>query len=282
MHRFILCLTATLALPTGAFAKCATEAEIAAFVAAASTNTPAKALAAGGSMDDALCTQDKLVAAMAPTMGRVIGYKAGLTSKPAQDRFGVSEPVQGVLYENMMVEDGATVPVAFGAIPMVESDLVLKVGSTDINSAQTPLDVLSAISSVHPFIELPDMTLAKGEPINAVTLTAIGVAPKLGVLGAGIPVTDAAAMTDALSSMSVTLTNGAGEDVTTAPGKAVLGHPANAVLWLVSKGIALQEGDLVSVGSFGPLTPAAKMKGGASVTYQGLPGDPTVSVTFSD
>ena len=237
MRTLAQCLTATLILPTAAQAKSAT------------------ALAAGGSMDDALCTQDKLVAAMTPTRGPVIGYKAGLTSKPAQERFGVTEPVQGVLYENMMLDDGASVPVAFGAIPMVESDLVMKVGSTTINSATTIAEVMSAISSVHPFIELPDMPLAKGEPINAVPLPAIGVAPKLGVLGAGIPVTDPAAMTAALSSMSVTLTNGAGEEIVTAPGKAVLGHPANAVLWLVSKGIALEEGDLVSVGSFGPLTP---------------------------
>lgn len=282
MRPLILCLTAAFALPTAAFAKCATDAEIAAFVASATSNTPAKALAAGGSMDDALCTQDKLVAAMAPTMGRVIGYKAGLTSKPAQERFGVTEPVQGVLYENMMLEDGTTVPVSFGAIPMVESDLVLKVGSTAINDAKTLEGVMAAVSSVHPFIELPDMTLAKGEPINAVTLTAIGVAPKLGVLGAGIPVTDATAMTTALGAMSVTLRNGADEEVVTAPGKAVLGHPANAVLWLLGKGIYLKEGDLISVGSFGPLTPSAKMKGGATATYTGLPGDPSVSVTFSE
>lgn len=281
MRALILCLTATLALPATAFAKCASDAEIAAFVASTTANTPAKALAAGGSMDDALCTQDKLVAAMTPTMGRVIGYKAGLTSKPAQDRFGVTEPVQGVLYENMMVEDGASVPAAFGAIPMVESDLILKVGSTAINNATTIEGVMAAVSTVHPFIELPDMTLAKGEPINAVTLTAIGVAPKLGVLGAGIPVADPAAMATALGTMSVTLKNGAGEDVVTAPGKAVLGHPVNAVLWLLGKGVRLQKGDLISVGSFGPLTPSAKMKGGASVTYTGLPGDPTISVTFT-
>jgi 2-oxo-hept-3-ene-1,7-dioate hydratase len=81
--------------------------------------------------------------------------------------------------------------------------------------------------------------------------------------------------------MSVTLRNGAGEEVVTAPGKAVLGHPANAVLWLMSKGVVLKPGDLVSVGSFGPLTPSAKMQGGASVTYTGLPGNPSVSVTFS-
>lgn len=59
-----------------------------------------------------------------------------------------------------------------------------------------------------------------------------------------------------------------------------MGHPANAALWLKSKGIEFKPGDLISVGSFGPLFPPAKGNGGASVTYDGLPGNPTVSVNF--
>lgn len=275
----VLCTTL---LPAAAFATCATDAEIAAFVTSATANQPAKALNVGGTMDDALCTQAKVAIALEPTMGPVIGYKAGLTSKPAQERFGATEPVQGLLYEKMMLQSGASVPVKFGAIPMVEADLVLVVGDDAINEAATPGDVMSNISAVHPFIELPDMTLAQGEPITAVTLTAIGVAPKFGVLGTGIPVENPTEMAAALAEMIVTLRNGAGEEVITASGKAVLGHPANAVLWLMSKGITLQKGDLISVGSFGPLTPSAKMKGGASVTYMGLPGDPVVTVTFTN
>ncbi len=41
--------------------------------------------------------------ALTPHMGPVIGYKVGLTSRPAQMRFGVSEPVRGVLYRDMML-----------------------------------------------------------------------------------------------------------------------------------------------------------------------------------
>ena len=277
----VLVFCATL-MPAAAFAACATDADIATFLASVSANEPAKALVPDGSMSDALCTQAKLATALEPTMGAVIGYKAGLTSAPAQERFGVTEPVQGLLFERMMLDSGASVPVNFGAIPMVESDLVLVVGDDAINEAETIGDVLSNISAVHPFIELPDLTLAQGEPLTAVTLTAMGVAPKLGVLGTAIPVEDPVAMAAALDTMIVTLRNGAGEEVATAPGRAVLDHPANSVLWLMSKGITLQKGDLISVGSFGPLTPSAKMKGGASVTYSGLPGDPVVSVTFSE
>lgn len=263
-----------------AWAECATDAQVDRFVQDYLSNTPTAALSADGTMQDALCTQAKISAALEPYMGPIIGYKAGLTSKPAQNRFGADEPVQGVLYRDMMVANGATVPLNWGARPVFEADLVLVVGDADINMATTPLEVMQNISAIRPFLELPDLTLAEGEPITPITLTAIGVAPKLGVLGSDIPVSDPTAMSQALSDMTVTLRAADGEVLAEAPGAAVMGHPANAALWLISKGIEFQPSDLISVGSFGPLVPPAKGKGGASVSYDGLPGDPTVSVVF--
>ncbi|SLN11797.1 2-keto-4-pentenoate hydratase [Falsiruegeria litorea R37] len=275
-------LLIALSLNTGAaWAECASDDQIAGFVADYISNTPTAALSKDGTMADALCTQAKLVHAMTAHMGPVIGYKAGLTSKPAQDRFGVSEPVQGVLYQNMMLPDGAEVPATWGARPVFEADLILVVADAAINQATTPAEVLAHVSAIRPFIELPDLTLAKGEPITGVTLTAIGVAPKLGVLGNPIPVEDADAMTDRLAQMQVTLAAADGEILSQVPGQAVLGHPANSALWLMSKGITFAPGDMISVGSFGPLFPPAKGKGGARATYDGLPGNPSVHVTFN-
>lgn len=277
----LVAASACVALGCGlAQAQCASDEAIAVYVADYMANVPTKALAAGGTMADALCTQEKLAAALSDKLGPVIGYKAGLTSKASQERFGVPEPVHGVLYRDMMREDGAEVPEKFGARPLLEADLVLVVGSDAINQARTAAEAMQHISAVRPFIELPDLTYAEGEPINGVTLTANGVAPKLGVLGAPVPVADAAAMQDALASMSVTVTAADGEVLAEAPGSAVLGNPINSAMWLMSKGIVLKEGDLVSVGSIGPLLPPAKAKGRATVTYAGLPGDPEVSVIF--
>lgn len=269
-----------IGLGGSALADCATDAEVEAFVADYISGTPAMALSVGGTMDDALCTQKKVAKAVSAHMGPVIGYKAGLTSKPAQDRFGVTEPVQGVLYRQMMLPDGAEVSAPWGARPVFEADLILVIGSGAINGARTAAEAMPYISAVRPFIELPDLTFADGEPITGVTLTAIGVAPKLGVLGAEIPVKDPMTMYNALKLMQVTLSAADGEVLAKVPGEAVLGHPVNSVLWLMSKGITMKPGDLVSVGSFGPLFPPSKGKGGASVQYTGLPGDPTVSVVF--
>lgn len=270
----LICLGAPI------WADCATDAEIEAYVADYLANTPTKALVPDGSMDDALCTQDKLVTALTAHLGPVVGYKAGLTSKPAQERFGVSEPVQGVLLRDMLLQNGAEVPMAWGARPVFEADLLLVVGSGAINDATTAQEAMPFISAVRPFIELPDLAVAEGEPINGITLTANAVAPKLGVMGAEIPVQDPDAMYAALGAMTVTLSAADGEVLAEVPGEAVLGHPVNSAIWLMSKGIILKPGDLVSVGSFGPLVPPAKGKGGATARYTGLPGDPTVSVTF--
>lgn len=280
ISRLVAHAVAPTLLATAAFSQCATDAEITAYVNGLLQAEPTKALAVTGTMEDALCTQAKLAAALEPKMGPVVGYKAGLTSAAAQERFGASEPVQGVLYRDMMLEDGAEVPEKFGARPVFEADLILVVGSDAINSASSAEEAMEHISAVHPFLELPDISYAKGEPINAVTLTANGVAAKMGVLGAAIPVEDSNAMLSALETMQVTVTASDGEVLAEAPGSAVLGNPVNAVLWLMSKGIEFKEGDLISVGSIGPLIPPAKAKGKAVARYAGLPGDPSISVVF--
>ncbi|MBB4303438.1 2-oxo-hept-3-ene-1,7-dioate hydratase [Rhodobium orientis] len=265
---------------TAALADCATDEAVAAYVADFLAKKPAKALVPDGTMEDAVCTQEKYVAALSKEFGPVVGYKAGLTSKAAQERFGVSEPVQGVLLRDMLLEDGAEVPADFGARPVFEADLLLVVGDAGINAATTPEEAMAHISEVRPFIELPDLSLAKGEPITGVTLTANAVAARLGVVGAAIPVDNPAAMLQMLADMEVTVTAANGEVLARAKGSAVLGNPVNSVLWLASKGIVFKPGDVVSVGSIGPLIPPAKAGGGATVTYAGLPGGPSVSVVF--
>ena len=205
-----------------------------------------------------------------------MGYKAGLTSPATQERFGVSSPLHGVLLEGMILQDGASVPAGFGARPIVEADLVVVVGDAAINDATTPEEVLEHLSAVHPFIELADLVVAEGEPLDASVIAAIDVGARLGVLGAAIePTPD---MAETLASMTVRLEGPDGATLSEAPGSAVLGHPLEAVTFLTGAGVALEPGDLISVGSFGPPQPPAA--GTFTATYDGLPGAPTVSVTF--
>jgi len=121
--------------------------------------------------------------------------------------------------------------------------------------------VLEHLDAVVPFIELPDLMLKKGEPLTGATITAINVGARLGVLGRPIPVEASPEFARALAEMQVYV-NVDDALVMKVPGKAILGHPLNAVIWLAQdlarRGEALKPGDLVSLGSLGkPLRPQA-------------------------
>lgn len=229
------------------------------------------------------CTRDRLVEALAPELGRIVGYKAGLTSKPTQQRFNTDAPVRGTLLDGMLLENGAALPAGFGARPLWEADMLLVVKDAGINEATTAEELLRHVSAMRPFIELPDLAIASAAPINGAVLTAINVAARYGVIGAEVPLEPTPATMEALRTVRIVATGDDGTTLAEATGEATLGHPLNAALWLLGDlaagGVTLKPGDLLSVGSFTPLTPP---KPGQVVTvrYEGLPDTPKVSVRF--
>jgi 2-keto-4-pentenoate hydratase len=66
----------------------------------------------------------------------------------------------------MILKDGAKVPVAWGARPVFEADMLLVVKDEGINGARTPEAALAHLSAMRPFIELPDLALAPGEKLD--------------------------------------------------------------------------------------------------------------------
>jgi 2-keto-4-pentenoate hydratase len=231
----------------------------------------------------ALCGRDKFTRSLQATQGPVIGYKAGLTNPAVQQRFGYPAPMRGTLFQKMMLRDGAEVAAKFGARPVFEADLVAVVKSSAIHDAKTPLEVLSHLSVIYPFLELPDLVLEDPTKINGPGLALINVGARYGVLGAPIPVQPTEAMLTALRDMTVRLVDGTGKELDSGKGSAILGQPANAVIWLADdlrkSGIRLKEGDLLSLGSFTRLLPPQPGMQVRAV-YEGLPGNPTVGVTF--
>lgn len=273
------CATVSLEPPT-----CPSNAAVDELVARYLARQPAPNPPASMTADGAACGRDKFTARLGEQSGRVIGYKAGLTNPAVQKRFNYSAPVRGTLFEKMIVRDGAVVPAQFGARPLYEADLVVAVRSSAIHSARTPLEVLQQITAIHPFIELPDLMFEDPSKINGPALTYVNVGARLGVLGAAIPVRNSdPAMVNALRNMTVRLLDGNGKELDSGKGSAILDHPLNAVVWLAAdlkrSGITLKPGDLLSLGSFSKLLPP-KPGTAAKVVYDGLPGNPEVSVSF--
>ena len=261
---------------------CASDVAVAELARRFSAAEPAINPPAGLSMAAAECSRDKLVRALSTSQGRIVGYKAGLTNPAVQKRFNASAPVRGNLFERGLLADGATVAAGFGARPLYEADLVVEVGSSAIHDARTPAEVLAQLRNVRPFIELPDLVVQDPGKLDGAGVTAINVGARLGVLGSPLSANDPRLL-DALRDMTVRVRDAQGTELAQGKGAAILEHPLNAVIWLAADlkraGITLQAGDLLSLGSFTPLTPP---RAGQSirVVYGGLPGNPSVGVNF--
>jgi 2-keto-4-pentenoate hydratase len=244
---------------------------------------PMRGLRTDLSMSDGECGRLRLVERMEASDNPIVGYKAGLTNKEVQARFSVASPVRGVLLEKMLLADGADVPADYGARPAYEPDLLVVVKDAAIHRAKTHLDVLRSLSLVVPFIELPDLLVAEGEKLSAPLLVSLNVGARFGVVGKGIPVQATPEFAAALAAMRVVVSDQGGKELASGKGAAILDHPLNAVLWLVQdlekSRIRLKPGDRLSLGSFTtPLPPRAGLS--VTVRYEGLPGNPAVSVRF--
>ena len=286
MRKIRVLAAAMLAAWGTAHGACLTDSEAAELFDRFAQKTPAT-LPAISSEAEGACSRTKLNALLALQYGKVVGYKAGLTNPAVQKRFGADKPVWGVLYDGMVLDDGATVDAAFGARPLFEADMLVRVKSAAINSAKTPMDVLESIDQIIPFIELPDLVVVNPGTLNGNGISAINVGARLGV--AGQPITaplfraERYAMLDALRDMTVVVTDGSGAELSRGKGSDILEHPLNAVVWLAgalaAQGLAMEPGQWISLGSFSPLTPP-KPGQKISVRYEGLPGAVPVSVSF--
>ena len=212
-------------------------------------------------LDQAMIIQAQFVEALKPAFGNVVGYKAGLTNPNVQKAFGVTAPVRGTLLEKMLMKSGSEMPANFGARPLYEGDLILRVGSDNINRAKTPAEALESIDAAIPFIELPDLGYAKDVKINGPAIAAVNVAARYGIVGEPIPVKASKEWMDRLKNFRCQIIDDKGAVLIEAPGSALLDHPMNVVVWirdsLKAVGKALKKGDLLSLGTITKLTPTA-------------------------
>lgn len=231
--------------------------------------------------------QQEFVQSLIPQLGKPVGYKVGLTNASAQQRLQINHPVRGILLEKMLLEDGATVQANFGSVPRLEGDLMVRVGSDQINQAKTPEEAIQHIDAVIPFIELPDLMFQKGVKLTGAKLVAVNVGARLGVVGKPIPLRNKKEWQTQLSQIKVTIKDSRGQELGTGSSDSLLNDPLNVVLWLKdelnSRKITLKKGDLISLGS---MTNFIEIPNGETITatYQGLEKDQptTITITFTE
>lgn len=230
--------------------------------------------------------QNQFVEILSSKLGKKIGYKAGLTNKIAQEKFGINHPLSGVLLEKMILDNGAIIPDNFGAKTMLEGDLMVRVKSEAINQAKTPEETLKYLDAVIPFVELPDLVYDNQVQLTASKLVAINVGARLGVKGKAITIDSSQEWQDKLANIEIVIKDENNQLLATGNSSNLLGNPLEVVFWLKNnlndQGILLKQGDLLSLGTITPMIP---LKPNTVITaeYSGVSPNPVqVKMTFSN
>jgi 2-keto-4-pentenoate hydratase len=187
------------------------------------------------SMDQAVCIRDAFLAQIQPLMGRPLGYKAAVITPPAQRDLGLKEPLGGIYLAAMFrPADGATIPVTYGARPIVEAKLLAIVKDEAINDAQTVGEAARSIAFLLPSIELGDSLVNVDQKITAPILTVYNVGARAVLTGTPMPFDGTEAATEKLKRMTVTTRNvGSNTIVDQQSADVIMGNPMNAVLWII-------------------------------------------------
>lgn len=192
--------------------------------------------------------------------GVVVGQKVGLTSVAMQEQLGVDEPDYGVLFADMLVDDGRPIPVSDLIQPRVEAEVAFVMERELRGPGVTEADARAAIAGALPVIEVIDSRISAWRIGLTDTIADNASCAKV---VRGRAVTPIAELDLRTIGMVLTIN---GDVVATAAGAAVLGNPIRGLVWLADTlaefGVALQPGDLVLAGALHASVPVT---GGMSV-----------------
>ncbi len=203
---------------------------------------------------------------------RLVGYKVALGSPASQQLFALSAPVVGAFFDGELMPQGQVLSVAAGRKLAFEADLLVEIGSEAINQARSIEQVAQSVSTLYAFIEVPDLMVPLA-PTSGPAFIATNAAARYGIYGDSIEARDDPAFITALGAMQVSIEDAGGKQLGSASGAQLMGHPYQALLFLVEalagQGMQLRVGDLVSLGAFGPPVPVA-LGDERVVRYRGL------------
>lgn len=191
---------------------------------------------------------------------KLVGWKAGLTSKAKMQQMGVSVPSIGFLTDRMARPENSAITTADMVHPRVECEVAFVMKKTLRGPNCTRDDVLAATDYVLPAVEIIDSRFSGFKFDLASVVADNGSSARF--VGGGRPryVEDID-----LRTLGVVMEKN-GEIVTLGASAAVLGHPAEAIAMLVN--ILDELGEELPAGSFvmsGGITEAIPVKPGDSV-----------------
>jgi 2-keto-4-pentenoate hydratase len=185
--------------------------------------------------------------------GPAAGWKIAGTSAAGQRHIGADGPVVGRLYRRCTLEGDHELDARRLTMRAAEPEFAFRI-ARDLEPGETDFlgpEVLSAVASFHPAIEVPDTRFSTFPGVGIPSLVADAMCAAFLVVGA--PVADW--QPEELPSLAVVVRRN-GVEVSAGSGAAVLGDPGGALVWLAnelrSRGQMLRAGDIVATGAAAP------------------------------
>ena len=205
-------------------------------------------------MDDAYEIQKAICRAKTAAGRKVIGWKIGLTSKAMQYALNIDIPDSGVLFDDMLFGNGATVPENRFIQPRIETEIAFVMKEPLSGAEVSREDVLAATEYVAPSLEILDTRIQRVDPKSGKFRTAFDTISD-NAANAGIVLGSARHNVDEFNLRWVgAVASRDGEVEETGLGAGVLNDPVESVVWLAQRmaqyGQAIEPGQIVLSGSF--------------------------------
>lgn len=179
------------------------------------------------------------------------GWKIAATSTAGQRHIGVEGPMAGRYTAERVVRSGGLVPFGNNHMKVAEVEFGFRLGQ-DLpprQRAYNETDVLAAVATLHPMIEIPDSRYDKFETVGAPALIADNACAHWLVEGPAMP--DEWRLIDLAAFQPIGLVSG--QPVVGGLGANVLGSPVTALTWLANElsslGITARKGQIISTGT---------------------------------
>jgi 2-keto-4-pentenoate hydratase len=206
-------------------------------------------------MADGYAVQAELVRMLLADGDRIVGYKAGLTSKPMQTMLGVDQPDYGPVLASTVFKDGDAVSLGRFIQPKVEAEIVLVLGSELRGPGVTVEDARRAVLGAAASMEIVDSRFADWRIKLCDTVADLASNGAVAISANVVPIDD---LDVRLIGMVLTRD---GALVDTGAGAAALGDPLAVVAWLANTlgadGIALEPGHVIMTGALHAAVPMA-------------------------
>ena len=191
---------------------------------------------------------------------RIAGFKAGLTSTASMKRFGVREPVTGILFTSGRVVNSTQTAVIDSKktgtfMLMMETEIGFIVKTAIKEPLKNTNELKRHIGDIAPVIELPDLGFTQMPKLKGPDIIAANVSSRYFITGMSLKL-------DSINpdSVTVSLKDQDGNVINQARGGSVINGQWQTLLWMVNKiigqGWSIEPGQILITGALGKMIPA--------------------------